>query len=107
MNVLGLLALLMLASKKAEPAAAAAPKPAVSAQAGVRVIGQVLQIPLRDGTAAIVAKIQPEKVTDNTIDAIVIARGTVYGSSKGVAAVLRCGSESDAKAIAEEIRGKF
>jgi len=105
MNVLGLLALLMLASKKAEPAAAA-PKPAVSAQAGVRVIGQVLSIPLRDGTNCIVAKIQTATSSD-AIDAIVIARGTVYGSSKGVAAVLRCGSESDARAIAEEIRGKF
>jgi hypothetical protein len=105
-NVLGLLALLMLASKKAEPAAAAAPKPAVSAQAGVRVIGQVLSIPLRDGTNCIVAKIQTATSTD-AIDAIVIARGTVYGSRKGEAVVLRCGSESDAKAIADEIRGKF
>ena len=43
----------------------------------------------------------------SAFDAIVIARGTVYGSSKGEAVVLRCGSEADAKAIAQEIRGKF
>lgn len=105
MNVLGFLALLMLASKKAEPAAAAAPKPGVAAAAaGVRVVGQVLLVPLRDGTNAIVAKVPG---VESAFDAIVIARGTVYGSSKGVAVLLRCGSESDAKAIADEIRGKI
>jgi hypothetical protein len=103
LNVLGFLALLMLASKKAEPAAAEPPRPGVSA-AGARVVGQVLLVPLRDGTNAIVAKVSG---IGSAFDAIVIARGTVYGSSQGVAAVLRCGSEADAKAIAEEIRGKF
>lgn len=105
MNVLGLLALVMLASKKAEPAAAQPPKPGVSAPAGVRVVGQVLLIPLRDGSDCIVAKLN--NVGNGALDAIVIARGTVYGSAKGEAAVLRCGSESDAKAIAAEIRGKI
>lgn len=104
MNVLGLLALLMLASKKAEPATAPPPKPGVSAAAGVRVIGQVLLVPLRDGTNAIVAKAPG---VESAYDAIVIARGTVYGSRKGAAVLLRCGSESDAKAIADEIRGKI
>lgn len=105
---LALLALFMLAKPSAK-AQGAAPAPAPASEPtrpGVRVIGQVLSIPLRDGTNCIVAKIQTATSAD-AIDAIVIARGTVYGSSKGVAAVLRCGSESDAKAIAEEIRGKF
>jgi len=105
--VLGLLALIMLAKPSAStPAAAPSPSPSTPAKPGVRVIGQVLSIPLRDGTNCIVAKIATATSAD-AIDAIVIARGTVYGSSKGVAAVLRCGSESDARAIAEEIRGKF
>ena len=106
--VLGLLALIMLAKPSAStPAAAPSPSPSSTpAKPGVRVIGQVLSIPLRDGTNCIVAKIATATSAD-AIDAIVIARGTVYGSSKGVAAVLRCGSESDAHAIAEEIRGKF
>jgi hypothetical protein len=100
---LALLALFFLAKPSGNAAtttttAAASPKP------GVRVIGQVIQVPLRDGTNAIVAKLTGET---GALDAIVIARGTVYGSKDGVAAVLRCGSESDAKAIADEIRGRF
>jgi len=91
-----LLALFFLSKKPSTPTAGASP--------GVRVVGQVIQIPLRDGTNAIVAKL-----TDvaGVLDAIVIARGTVYGSQRGQAAVLRCGSARDAEAIAEEIRGKF
>jgi len=108
--VLGLLALIMLAKPSSSTTTTGPASPASApSQPGVRVVGQVLQIPLSDGTAAIVAKLDLSKVqgNDQTIDAIVIARGTVYGSRKGVAAVLRCGSESDAQAIAAEIRGKF
>lgn len=71
---------------------------------GARVVGQVLLLPLRDGSEAIVAKLQHP---GSALDAIVIARGTVYGSSRGAVALLRCGSEADAEAIANEIRGKF
>lgn len=108
--VLGLLALFMLAKPSASTASTGPASPASTpSKPGVRVVGQVLQIPLSDGTGAIVAKLDPSKVqgNDSTIDAIVIARGTVYGSRNGVAAVLRCGSEADAQAIAAEIRGKF
>ncbi len=109
--VIGLLALFMLAKGSASTTTTTGPTSPAStpSKPGVRVVGQVLQIPLSDGTAAIVAKLDLSKVqgNDNTIDAIVIARGTVYGSRKGVAAVLRCGSEADAEAIAAEIRGKF
>jgi hypothetical protein len=101
--VLGLLALFLLA-RPSSGNVAASPAPATAPKPGVRVIGQVLQIPLRDGTNAIIAKLTE---VPGAIDAIVIARGTVYGSSKGVAAVLRCGSEADAKAIADELRGRF
>jgi hypothetical protein len=106
--VLGLLALFMLAKPSASSSSTAPASPtSTPSKPGARVVGQVLQIPLSDGTGAIVAKLQLDKLNDNTLDAIVIARGTVYGSRNGVAAVLRCGSEADAKAIADEIRGKF
>lgn len=99
---LALLALFFLAKPSASTTP---PPPATTTRSnGVRVIGQVIQVPLRDGTNAIVAKLTGET---GALDAIVIARGTVYGSKDGVAAVLRCGSESDAKAIADEIRGRF
>lgn len=107
--VLGLLALIMLAKPSAS-ASTAAPSPASTpAKPGVRVVGQVLQIPLSDGTAAIVAKLDLSKVlgNDQTLDAVVIARGVVYGSRKGEAIVVRAGSVEDARAIADEIRGKF
>jgi hypothetical protein len=102
--VLGLLALFLLARPSSGNVAASPAAPTTAPKPGVRVIGQVLQIPLRDGTNAIIAKLTE---VPGAIDAIVIARGTVYGSSKGVAAVLRCGSEADAKAIADELRGRF
>lgn len=101
---LALLALYLLAKPRD---ATAAPAPAAASRVsatGARVIGEVVQVPLRDGTNAIVAKLTSQP---GVIDAIVIARGTVYGSQRGVAAVLRCGSQADAEAIAEEIRGKF
>ncbi len=99
--VLALLALFMLSKPSASTPAPAATS---GTTAGPRVVGKVLLIPLRDGTQAIVAQMPG---VGGVLDAIVIARGTVYGSSKGQAVVLRCGSEADAKAIAEEIRGKF
>lgn len=103
MNLLALLALFMLAkpsaSTSAPPASATSGTPA-----GPRVVGKVLMLPLRDGTQAIVATLPG---VGPAFDAIVIARGTVYGSSKGEAVVLRCGSESDARAIADELRGRF
>jgi len=100
---LALLALFFLAKPSASTTTTA-PASTTRTNGGVRVIGQVIQVPLRDGTNAIVAKLTGET---GALDAIVIARGTVYGSKDGVAAVLRCGSESDAKAIADEIRGRF
>lgn len=102
MNLLALLALFMLAKPSASTSA---PASATSGtQAGPRVVGKVLMLPLRDGTQAIVATLPG---VGPAFDAIVIARGTVYGSSKGEAVVLRCGSESDARAIADELRGRF
>lgn len=102
MNLLALLALFMLA----KPSASTSAPPAATSgtPAGPRVVGKVLMLPLRDGTQAIVASMPG---VGSAFDAIVIARGTVYGSSKGEAVVLRCGSESDAKAIADELRGRF
>jgi len=108
LNLLGLLALFMLAKPSASSSTTRAPAPASTpSKPGARVIGQVLQIPLSDGSGAIIAKLELDKVSDQQIDAIVIARGTVYGSRKGVAAVLRCGSAADAEAIAAELKGKF
>jgi hypothetical protein len=101
---LALLALFFLAKPSASSTTTTPAASTRSNGGGVRVIGQVIQVPLRDGTNAIVAKLTGET---GALDAIVIARGTVYGSKDGVAAVLRCGSESDAKAIADEIRGRF
>lgn len=101
---LALLALFMLAKPSA---AASTPAPASTAgptKSGARVVGRVLMIPLRDGTEAIVASMPG---VGTAFDSIVIARGTVYGSRNGEAVVLRCGNEADAKAIANEIRGKF
>lgn len=104
MNLLALLALFMLAkpSKDAAPSAVSASAP--SRPSGARVIGQVVLVPLADGSNAIVAKAPG---VESAYDAIVIARGTVYGSAKGVAVLLRCGNADDARAIADEIRGKF
>lgn len=103
--VLGLLALIMLAKPSASTPAAAAPAATSGpTKPGTRVVGKVLMIPLSDGTEAIVATLAG---VGPSFDALVIARGTVYGSRQGEAVVLRCGSESDAKAIAAEIRGKF
>ncbi len=100
--LLALLALFLLA----KPGASSTPAPASTAgtTAGPRVVGKVLLIPLRDGTQAIVAQMPG---VGSAFDAIVIARGTVYGSSKGQAVVLRCGSEADAEAIADEIRSRI
>ena len=103
MNLLALFALFMLAKPSASTPAPAASNGSTT-PAGARVVGRVLMLPLRDGTQAIVASMPG---VGSAFDAIVIARGTVYGSSKGEAVVLRCGSEADAQAIAQEIRGKF
>jgi hypothetical protein len=102
---LGLLALFLLSRPRSATASTTPATTTTTApkKNGVTVVGQVLQIPLSDGQNAIVAKLN----LPGALDAIVIARGTVYGSSKGQAAVLRCGSEAEAKAIANEIRGKF
>lgn len=100
---LALFALYMLA----KPSGSATPAPgstAAGTPAGPRVVGRVLMLPLRDGSQAIVASMPG---VGTAFDAIVIARGTVYGSRNGEPVVLRCGSESDAHAIADEIRSRL
>jgi hypothetical protein len=104
MNLLALFALFMLAKPGASSTTPAAAASGATQAKGVRVVGKVLMIPLRDGQEAIVATLPG---VGPAFDALVIGRGTVYGSRNGEAVVLRCGSEADAKAIAEEIRGKF
>jgi hypothetical protein len=95
---LALLALYLLTKTSATPAT-----PTTNG-AGPRVVGRVLMLPLRDGTQAVVASMPG---VGSAIDAFVIARGTVYGSSNGEPVLLRCGSAADAKAIAAELRGRF